>query len=749
MNSPLFLLGQIVTQRPLSTALILLGISVVLSACGGGGSSATSPAPQYLVGTLIDSPVVGATYQTATISGKTSSSGGFQYLPNETVSFSIGDIQLGSAKGAGTITLLDLGGGGSATDPTTTNLARFLQTIDNNSNSSDGIQIPSSAAVAANGLRINFGQSITAFASDASVANAVRAITQQSDSGEKSLIDAADAQTHLRAVMSMLAGDACGGKTPCVRISGLHSRQFAGTNSNEITETTPNAGNSSNSHNYILMGASVDGIIRFSADFQSTGSSLKMLARLAVRRDDSGTFVPFGPSTPISGQNISFTVNPEVDLIAIQGVNIHNAIDILVYAGIDNNSNGILDEASSTSEVTDTSKWIIRAISRTRYNEQLNSLKTNVNLANVAFPIAASFATAFLQGTDIAGASAAPASLQSMESKWADIIGKAGQPAYTESTPGILNGAIEPYPLSHKVGINYNTSSSEVRSYNFPDKSDFSKKISESQIFKDFVLAALLSKVNASLSSDLGALTAEVRVAARYDSLLSEFGLSIGTGYFRAKYSGTMVCTAGRVSIQSGALTAELYDIYDWNYSSGGNAAGWAQLLSQALNDAFKGFASVQAGFGTLGNGGQIFQILATLPVDEKSISGALKDVQCTSPLDPTPSFLNLDRCNSKSLAGNWYAYDGSGIYIFLESGSGGWFPTTGKNWPFRYNLYVSSNSVCIIHFEDLSALSDLLSYSTWIGIGACDLKIYRTQTDVFGYPIKTNGAPIKFFGNC
>ncbi len=59
-------------------------------------------------GVFVDSPVQGLRYTTKTRSGLTSATGELQYVAGETVTFSIGGVELGSARGADRITPFDL-----------------------------------------------------------------------------------------------------------------------------------------------------------------------------------------------------------------------------------------------------------------------------------------------------------------------------------------------------------------------------------------------------------------------------------------------------------------------------------------------------------------------------------------------------------------------------------------------------------------------------------------------------------------
>ena len=112
--------------------------------CGGGGSSA--PADDTQTGTFVDSPVQGLNYLTAAQSGVTDSSGNFKYKTGETVTFKIGNLTLGSVNAKKTITPLTLGGDNSLNTIGTKsiNIARILQSLDDNPSNTSIIVIPTS-----------------------------------------------------------------------------------------------------------------------------------------------------------------------------------------------------------------------------------------------------------------------------------------------------------------------------------------------------------------------------------------------------------------------------------------------------------------------------------------------------------------------------------------------------------------------------------------------------------------------------
>ncbi|HET7810123.1 MAG TPA: hypothetical protein VFL16_06070 [Steroidobacteraceae bacterium] len=90
--------------------LVVTSFAATLSACGGSSDSGNSE-PVETSGVFLAGGAQGVHYSTPTRSGSTDADGTFKYLPGETVSFSIGSIQLGSAPGAPSITVFTLAGG--------------------------------------------------------------------------------------------------------------------------------------------------------------------------------------------------------------------------------------------------------------------------------------------------------------------------------------------------------------------------------------------------------------------------------------------------------------------------------------------------------------------------------------------------------------------------------------------------------------------------------------------------------------
>lgn len=114
---------------------LFLLLCAVLWGCTGGGND-------VLTGVLVDAPVSGVGYNSGSIQGTTNSAGQFRYYPGETVTFSIGNLGLGAAKGAVQLTPLSLvTGATSPTDITVTKILILLQTLDQDGDLNNGIQI--------------------------------------------------------------------------------------------------------------------------------------------------------------------------------------------------------------------------------------------------------------------------------------------------------------------------------------------------------------------------------------------------------------------------------------------------------------------------------------------------------------------------------------------------------------------------------------------------------------------------------
>jgi hypothetical protein len=136
---------------------VLTALSL-LAGCGDGGTHKSTPTE--LTGVL-HAKIQGVAYRTASRTGKTDANGSFKYVSGETVTFSVGGIELGSAPGASNISLFTLAG---MTPPTSelglrreldrmrytatplsnaANRARLLLALDADGNPANGIDVSS------------------------------------------------------------------------------------------------------------------------------------------------------------------------------------------------------------------------------------------------------------------------------------------------------------------------------------------------------------------------------------------------------------------------------------------------------------------------------------------------------------------------------------------------------------------------------------------------------------------------------
>jgi para-nitrobenzyl esterase len=157
------------------TGLMVLLLLGFLSFMGCSGSS-DGPVP---TGVFTDGPVSGLNYRTTHINDVTDGEGKFKYDHGATVTFSIGDLVLGSATGAAQLTPLSITAGAAApSDPAVNNKLILLQTLDADGDLNNGIQITAAirAIVSANAASITFNQETTTFR--ASLANLMTALNQ-------------------------------------------------------------------------------------------------------------------------------------------------------------------------------------------------------------------------------------------------------------------------------------------------------------------------------------------------------------------------------------------------------------------------------------------------------------------------------------------------------------------------------------------------------------------------------------------
>ncbi len=122
-----------------------------------------SPNRTEVVTGVMAGPICGLKYQTPTGSGLTDERGGFAYRDGETVTFLVGGIVLGSVRGAPRVNLAQLvnrvdGKIDRLHDPIVTNLARLVQTLDQEGDVEGGVTIAPVVHELVAPMVINFNQ---------------------------------------------------------------------------------------------------------------------------------------------------------------------------------------------------------------------------------------------------------------------------------------------------------------------------------------------------------------------------------------------------------------------------------------------------------------------------------------------------------------------------------------------------------------------------------------------------------------
>ncbi|MBF0416734.1 MAG: tandem-95 repeat protein, partial [Magnetococcales bacterium] len=156
-------------------------------------------------GVFLDSPVGGVTYTSGSMTGVTTSSGGYAYKPGDIVVFKIGDIVLGSSQGQSYVTPVDLAP--SKNSNTIVNILRLLQTLDSDGNPNNGIQISEQAQEAAKGVTVDINASIEEFGSNNQLISLV-SNPELFDPGlppKEGLLSAVEAMAHFKETLQELA----------------------------------------------------------------------------------------------------------------------------------------------------------------------------------------------------------------------------------------------------------------------------------------------------------------------------------------------------------------------------------------------------------------------------------------------------------------------------------------------------------------------------------------------------------------
>ncbi len=126
-------------QLSFLAALAAFSTAGLLTGCGGGSGGGNRPV--VLNGVFKDSSVAGLSYVSGSQKNITGTNGEFKYEENGNITFSVGGVNLGTAKAKNVMTPKDLVVDGEVDTPEVLNKVRFLMMLDKDNKPDNGIQI--------------------------------------------------------------------------------------------------------------------------------------------------------------------------------------------------------------------------------------------------------------------------------------------------------------------------------------------------------------------------------------------------------------------------------------------------------------------------------------------------------------------------------------------------------------------------------------------------------------------------------
>ena len=157
-------------------------------------------------GYFVDSAVAGVDFVSGGQTGTTDSAGTFTYEEGKTLSLSVGGVNLGTTNPDENITPVDLVSGGTSESDAVVNLARFLQTLDDDGDPTNGISIGETVKteLKAAATQVDFTVKPSEFEEkNAAVLTKVKAVPL-SGGASRIVVSAASAKSHLQASITKL-----------------------------------------------------------------------------------------------------------------------------------------------------------------------------------------------------------------------------------------------------------------------------------------------------------------------------------------------------------------------------------------------------------------------------------------------------------------------------------------------------------------------------------------------------------------
>ena len=173
---------------------------------GDGGTGDGGSGLVVKTGYFVDSAVAGVDFVSGGQTGTTDSAGTFTYEDGKQLSLSVGGVSLGTAKPDENVTPVDLVSGGTSESDAVVNLARFLQTLDDDGDPTNGINIGETvkAVLKAAATQVDFTVKPSEFEEkNAAVLTKVKAVPL-SGGASRTVVSAASAKSHLQASITKL-----------------------------------------------------------------------------------------------------------------------------------------------------------------------------------------------------------------------------------------------------------------------------------------------------------------------------------------------------------------------------------------------------------------------------------------------------------------------------------------------------------------------------------------------------------------
>ncbi len=224
-----------------------------------------------LVGVFVDALVSGLTYHSQNLSGSTDSNGSFAYTLGDTITFSIGGITLGSTNGQSILTPIDVSGAADENDQRVINMVRLLQTLDNDGEQSNGIEITTATRMAASSFSVDFNQPLTSF--ESALANSLTLLTSLNSVPQTSLKDAAEALKNFKGQLTSNGQSTVKSAPLEISISSLSVDEGTASGSTIATLASTNANDGSSLSNFSLLSQSLAGAFQLSQNHLQVADS--------------------------------------------------------------------------------------------------------------------------------------------------------------------------------------------------------------------------------------------------------------------------------------------------------------------------------------------------------------------------------------------------------------------------------------------------------------------------------------------